>query len=159
MGLTVPSCPTIVILSQTFLLYTGSDTLQMNSITLPYCWICKSPNSLHEHHIIPRAYGGSDGPTVTLCATCHNGIHHVADGRSEMQPLYWSSKDGTIERAYKLVSAICTARTVASKSDNKKSLTTLELSAEETKKLDKLKVILGTTSRASTLKALINLYG
>jgi hypothetical protein len=35
---------------------------------------------LHEHHVVPRAYGGEDGPTVTLCAECHGLIHELADG-------------------------------------------------------------------------------
>lgn len=129
----------------------------MESLILPYCWICTSPSSLHEHHIVPRAYGGSDGPTVTLCATCHNGIHHVADGREEMTPDHWVKPD-VIERATRLINTIISSRVIASKSDNKRSTTILILSAEETATLDRVKVMLGQNSRVSALKTLINQY-
>lgn len=129
----------------------------IDSIVLTHCWICLSPSSLHEHHIVPRAYGGSDGPTVTLCATCHNGIHHVADGRADMTPDHWVDND-VISRANKLVECIVNARVLASKSANKRSTTILTLTAEETAILDRVKVMLGQTSRVSALKTLINQY-
>lgn len=31
-----------------------------------------------EHHIIPEAYGGTDGPLVSLCDTHHTTIHKMA---------------------------------------------------------------------------------
>ena len=32
----------------------------------------------HEHHVIPRAFGGEDGPTVSLCSSHHDLMHMVA---------------------------------------------------------------------------------
>src|SRR6478736_5733847 len=48
---------------------------------LDRCWICDrmfSPNlRRNDHHIIPRAYGGVDGPQVSLCADHHSTLHDI----------------------------------------------------------------------------------
>lgn len=67
------------------------------------CWVCGLTTSLEEHHMIPRAYGGQDGPVITLCAGCHSCVHKLAD---------YNAQD--LEYAHKLL-----------KTDNKKSLTRL----------------------------------
>jgi len=48
-------------------------------------------NELHDHHVIPRSQGGSNGPTnvVRICGDCHFKIHH---------PEY---EDGDIQEANK----------------------------------------------------------
>lgn len=33
---------------------------------------------MHEHHVIPQAYGGVNGPTVILCPDHHNEVHKIA---------------------------------------------------------------------------------
>lgn len=45
------------------------------SITLEECWVTGLKNKRHEHHVVPRAYGGDAGPTVTLNADVHNLLH------------------------------------------------------------------------------------
>ena len=45
----------------------------------PVCHVCGDTRNMHEHHIVPRNAGGLHGPTVWLCANCHNAIHHCAD--------------------------------------------------------------------------------
>jgi hypothetical protein len=30
---------------------------------------------VHEHHIIPQAFGGKNAHTILLCATCHDLVH------------------------------------------------------------------------------------
>lgn len=45
------------------------------TIEIDHCWVCSSPEALEEHHLVPRAYGGLKGPTVTLCGTCHSVLH------------------------------------------------------------------------------------
>lgn len=127
----------------------------MKTIKLEHCWVCDSPSSLHEHHMIPQAYGGTDGPTVTLCASCHNGVHHVADGREDMKPSYWVTQQQQGKGAY-LVKIIQQSRIVSSKSANKRVIVTLELTAEQAKMLDRLKAVLGKSGRVSTLITLIN---
>lgn len=125
-------------------------------IFLNHCWICEGTASLHNHHIIPQAYGGVDGPQVTLCASCHNGVHHVADGRIDMRPDYWATVS-QIEKSNTLIYLIQQARSIASGSDNKQITVTLILTAKEAKMLDAVKRILGSSSRVSTIKTLIDL--
>ena len=48
------------------------------SLILDHCWVCGSIESKHDHHVIPRCYGGNNGPTVTVCANHHNLIHALA---------------------------------------------------------------------------------
>jgi hypothetical protein len=47
------------------------------------CFICgdTNQNALHEHHIVPREYNGTDAPenTTMLCASCHQAIHKLYD--------------------------------------------------------------------------------
>lgn len=57
-----------------------------NTIFLPHCWMCGAKfvgeggtQVREEHHMVPRAYGGVDGPTVTLCDTHHTKMHRVAE--------------------------------------------------------------------------------
>lgn len=44
------------------------------------CVVCGKDevNCLHEHHVTPQACGGTNGPTVMLCAEHHNMIHMAA---------------------------------------------------------------------------------
>ena len=49
---------------------------------LTHCWICGTPFS-HDrqeerHHVIPRAYGGTNGPQVSLCDSHHSALHQIA---------------------------------------------------------------------------------
>lgn len=46
------------------------------------CHICTSVVPItfeQEHHVIPQAAGGTDGPTRQLCAGCHQNLHRLAD--------------------------------------------------------------------------------
>jgi hypothetical protein len=52
------------------------------------CWVCDSvfpeyggpPSSIVQefHHPVPRSFGGSDGPTVSLCSGHHATVHTAA---------------------------------------------------------------------------------
>ncbi|WP_254901790.1 HNH endonuclease [Thalassobacillus devorans] len=40
------------------------------------CDLCaRSPVTTTDHHLIPKEYGGADGPTAQLCSACHRQIH------------------------------------------------------------------------------------
>lgn len=49
-----------------------------STIRLLRCWVCGSRDGLHDHHVVPQSCGGTNGPTVTLCAVHHNVIHSEA---------------------------------------------------------------------------------
>lgn len=43
------------------------------------CPLCKSSMVLvNEHHVTPQAAGGANGPTINICAMCHDGLHQCA---------------------------------------------------------------------------------
>jgi len=43
------------------------------------CFVCELDTPvLDEHHIIMQSRGGSEGPTVYLCATCHSLTHRAS---------------------------------------------------------------------------------
>lgn len=42
------------------------------------CWVHLGRGSIEYHHIVPRAYGGENGPQVALCGNCHTGIHNLS---------------------------------------------------------------------------------
>lgn len=50
------------------------------------CWICGNIDGLEEHHIVPRAYGGSKGPTVILCGLCHANIDLLSNKKELFEP-------------------------------------------------------------------------
>jgi hypothetical protein len=47
---------------------------------MTFCFVCNASTlGLNNiHHIVPRADGGTDGPTVNLCASCHTLLHNCA---------------------------------------------------------------------------------
>lgn len=54
---------------------------------LPHCWVCErrfvtssppGPALEEVHHIVPQAYGGTDGPVVSLCGDHHSALHKIA---------------------------------------------------------------------------------
>jgi len=49
------------------------------------CFICgeSRPNSIEQHHIVPRRFGGSDDSEnlVGLCASCHSAVEKLYDRR------------------------------------------------------------------------------
>ena len=46
---------------------------------LDFCCICGKTSDLHNHHIIPRAKGGTEHETnmITLCTKHHTWIHRL----------------------------------------------------------------------------------
>jgi hypothetical protein len=67
------------------------------TIQLPHCWVCggrfvdsKPPGPLNreEHHVIPRAAGGVDGPTVSLCDRHHTALHRTAECLQSGKPYH-----------------------------------------------------------------------
>ena len=77
------------------------------------CLVCRIDVPVpHQHHVIPREYGGENGPTVTLCGDCHTKIHAEAESvlaymnnQSNKVRRVWR-KNSEAERAKTLVAAI-----------------------------------------------------
>lgn len=65
------------------------------------CSICESIVEIpHYHHVVPQARGGTDGPTVVLCPSCHNCLHANAlgviskiKGNKKSLKSYWKTSE------------------------------------------------------------------
>ncbi len=42
-----------------------------------YCVACGNKGNLHQHHLVPKANGGTDNEKnlITLCGGCHGRLH------------------------------------------------------------------------------------
>ncbi len=51
------------------------------------CAVCQGEwPHLEEHHVVPREYGGEDGPTRPLCGSCHGALHKEVHNRTSKNP-------------------------------------------------------------------------
>lgn len=64
------------------------------------CIVCGSSEGLQEHHVIPRTYGGLNGPTVILCTKHHALVHSLAQADNE-----WLVRDKLISHYARLPKA------------------------------------------------------
>ena len=136
----------------------------IKSMILDHCWICgakfapKGPAQEEQHHIVPRAYGGSDGPVVSLCDTCHTRLHKVALAIESNNPVFQFTTGLNQDQIQKLLYlSICVVNAkLATKDDpNKRSVVVLQFTGKETEQLDALKKVLGAKSRMAVIKAAI----
>ena len=115
------------------------------------CHVCGTKNGLHEHHVIPQAYGGVNGPTVILCASHHTLIHSAAlCGEKKRQELLHGHTEEQKQKLLELILIIRRAR-VATKYMRRPLKIQIELSAEDASKLRQLKRVLGCSSLQKTV--------
>jgi hypothetical protein len=69
------------------------------------CFACGLTRPCEQHHVIPRASGGEDGPTVPLCLSCHAFVTPTRMHPYSRDPSEWLEglaglwrKAGTSER-------------------------------------------------------------
>ena len=124
------------------------------SIILDHCWACKRRDGLHDHHIVPQAYGGVDGPQVTLCGSHHTLIHEVA-----LKPKQeWAQRIPVEHHATlgQLVSIIANAR-ASTKHLEKPMTINHKLSMDRSRRLRELKLLLGQKSITAALDMAIDI--
>jgi hypothetical protein len=52
------------------------------------CYVCEKEHSyINEHHIIPQARGGKNGPKILLCSICHQESHALALGKCTLESI------------------------------------------------------------------------
>jgi hypothetical protein len=88
----------------------GEPSKHPKSIVLNHCWICQvrfigdgGTEPREDHHIIPRAFGGTDGPTVTLCDSHHTKVHRIAEALRYKKTYFPITKGESPDRVNKLV--------------------------------------------------------
>jgi hypothetical protein len=129
------------------------------------CYVCRqlladsggNPSSIREsHHVVPRAYGGTDGPQVDLCIGHHDLIHLIATKKiSKSDFSYLLPKDSTHMRRVEYLSEVILKSYEKFAGDSNKRVTiTFSLSASETENLSALTSFLGVR-RSELLRRLI----
>lgn len=134
---------------------------------LPACWVCyvrfndqfpnPGPGVREEHHIIPQAYGGADGPVVSLCDSHHSILHRVAEAITKNRPyqhLLGTHDQEQIKKLMFLATRVAAAELRTRNDPNKKAVIALTLDAQMKSQIDDLKKIYSnqTRSRAGILK-------
>ena len=115
--------------------------------------------SLERHHIIPRAFGGENGPVVDLCSSDHQLLHSVALCMTSRKPFAQliSELNEMHKAAIMWFASRVAAAYEATKNDpNKRVQITMILSAKQAARLDKVSKTLGQSSRTKTLELIIN---
>lgn len=140
----------------------------IQTIDIDHCWCChadfapKGRAQKELHHIIPRAYGGSDGPMVSICDTCHTRVHKIATCLYSKQS-YFQFLQGldqeSIKRLLYLSTCVVNAKQATENDPNKKVVVVISLTGQEGEKVDQLKKVLKLSSREQIIKyALASLY-
>jgi len=143
------------------------------TITLPCCWVCEKrfvdskppgPAAREEHHVIPRAYGGVDGPTVSLCDTHHTALHMIARAMSAKKPYFvWTQHEPPVQKRKLmwLASRVYNAELVMKNDPNKATSVLIELNAQTQAMVDAVKRVYpqAKSREAVFLLALQRLYG
>lgn len=54
----------------------------------PRCYVCGTyDNIFEEHHLIPQARGGKEGPKVYLCVKHHKEAHYLARSKRPLEEI------------------------------------------------------------------------
>ena len=113
----------------------------------------------HEHHVIPRAFGGEKGPTVELCTNCHNLLHSVAlciTGKKPYKHLVDALGEANRQQIMWLATRVAVAYEVTKDDPNKRVQVNMILTARKAEKLDMLMKIFNVGSRQAALEKLID---
>lgn len=144
----------------------------VESIDLPHCWVCSErftdsapPGKAQKevHHIVPQAYGGRNGPTVTLCSDHHSTLHQMAkalEAGKSVQHFLSDHNQQERQKLYYLAEVVYNAKVMADGDPNKNILVTVSLNGKERKMLEALrKVHPSVRSQQALIKlALARLY-
>lgn len=141
------------------------------TLKLPYCWVCEGrfvqdggeDASLlkNEHHVIPRACGGTSGPTVTLCSAHHDLLHALAVAVEQgadlkQNELTFGLPDDWCMRLEYLAHVVYTAEKATQNNPNRRFLLTVELPPVYRNRVRLLQRSLGNPSYEKLLRALID---
>lgn len=129
---------------------------------LPHCWVCGQkfgPSVKQEdHHIIPRAYGGVDGPVVSLCDSHHTALHEIAL-KLYTKKSYFNllTKDKEVNAKLLWLATVAYNARLATENDpNKKPILMEPISRETFNKLLRLKQVFPKASRKQIVESAIN---
>ena len=115
------------------------------------CQSCALITELEEHHLVPRALGGSKGPTVALCPTCHSLVHKTAKQPSALD----AAPNDEARKAIKYMALIIRRAEKAVQGDpNRTALITDRLPATLSRKLSNLASVWGVSRKDAVRMAI-----
>lgn len=129
------------------------------------CSVCLTPFSdvggpasciRNEHHLIPRAYGGVDGPTTMVCSAHHDLLHLIGSRLISGKPYFdLLTHDRRMDQVLLFLASRVQVAEAATRGDpNKKVLLPLTLDGVTQQKLVRLARI-HRVSRADLIRLLI----
>ena len=130
------------------------------------CWICGSrlntadppgAASCEDHHVVPRAYGGSNGPLVSLCASCHSKLHRLACSNPPYNVAGITKTELEGQKLDYLARVAYNSRIAVSQDLNKKTIIMFKVSQAEAIMADRLKVLFNVTNRADVYRKAVQL--
>lgn len=131
------------------------------------CYVSGATDGLDYHHVVPRAYGGEDGPQIPLSGSVHTLVH------SEALRLYQHRQDARVQypdscppenrpRFLSLVRAIVTARDVYEKAQSVGAapppVKRIVVRGRRASRIEALALMLQTTEKAAVEAAIDRLY-
>jgi hypothetical protein len=145
----------------------GKPTSHPATIALDHCWVCgerfndvPQPGSAarEEHHVIPRQAGGTDGPTVSLCASHHNLLHRIALllGKKGREGNIYKALSGETDpeqrrKIMELATHVYNAFKAVENDPNRRFLCTISLTTQQASAIDHIKKIRGLRSREQVI--------
>jgi hypothetical protein len=131
------------------------------SVILNHCWICETKfveaggtEQRHDHHVFPRAYGGVDGPEVSICDAHHSAVHRIGEALIHKKPYYMylrGESETRVKRLLFLATRIVIIYESIKNDPNKATTTAFSLSARHQKMIEDLKPVLNVRSREQVL--------
>ena len=130
-----------------------------HSVILPHCWICEvkfveagGTEQRHDHHVFPRAFGGTDGPEVSICDAHHSAVHRMGEAliAGKKQDMYQFLRGENVECTKKLLylaNRILQIYEIAKNDPNKATTTSFVLVAKHQRMIEALKPVFGVRSR------------
>lgn len=142
------------------------------TMQLPHCWVCgqrfvdskpPGPMNREEHHVVPRAAGGEDGPTVSLCDRHHTVLHKIAMFLKSGKPYHMFLANESKEAQQKimwLAVKVYNAFELTKNDPNKRAMVLMTLDARQQDMVERLqKVYPKARSREAIFnQALLLLY-
>jgi len=123
------------------------------------CYVCTNTDeSIHMHHIIPREYGGLNGPVVPLHANCHNRIHKLADAIKTGSDFEQSKPKFKNAREMELVIVIVRAKQAHEADPNRRTNYTFAMNSVENLMVERLALHWGLSKVNSIKKSIFNNY-
>lgn len=112
------------------------------------------------HHIVPRAFGGLNGPLVALCDTCHSKVHRIAGllPNDYSKLLLGLTAEQQQKLAY-LAKVAYNAKHATNDDLNKLLPVSFKITKQEAQIVDHLKSVLNVKSRSDVYRiAVTRLY-